>query len=388
MTASLDLEAVTTPALLVDGPTLVKNVTDMAARAEAAGVQLWPHAKTHKSREIARLQYDHGAAGLTVSTLREAECFAAAGFDDLLLAYPPVGAWRLDALCRLTDRASIRVVIDDLETLAHAEAACRPSEASLGYLWEIDCGVGRCGTPPGPASARLIARAADEYREIALDGLMTFGGHAYGAANTAGIVAAAQDEKDALHETAAALATLGIKPRTLSAGTTPTALQLGDAGPITEIRPGNYVFYDATQVTLGLVPEERCALSVLTTVVARRDRQLILDCGSKALAAERPTPRLKTFGRIAGHPELAVERLFEEHAIVTAVESTDIPLGARLRVIPNHSCATTNLHARMLVVEGEELADVWSVDARGWDVSPPVRRTTAKRLGYPDRIHD
>ena len=132
----------------------------------------------------------------------------------------------------------------------------------------------------------------------------------------------------------------------------------------------NYVFYDATQVTLGIVPEEHCALSVLATVVARPDsRRVILDCGSKALAAERPSPRLRTFGLVAGHPELAVERLFEKHAIATADEPTDIRLGARLRVIPNHACATANLHTHMLVVEGEEVADVWSVDARGWDVS-------------------
>jgi D-serine deaminase-like pyridoxal phosphate-dependent protein len=379
VTASLDLETVTTPALLVDGPTVVENVTDMAARAEAAGVQLRPHAKTHKSREIARLQLSRGAAGLTVSTLREADCFAAAGFDDLLLAYPPVGDWRLDALSRLAVRARMRVVVDDLETLALADAACRRSGASLGYLWEVDCGVGRCGTAAGPATAGLIARATDEYPQAEFDGLMTFGGHAYAAADDAGIAAAAEDEKDALQETAAALATLGIEARTLSAGSTPTAHQLVDAGPITEIRPGNYVFYDATQVVLGLVPEERCALSVLATVVARHDRQLILDCGSKALAAERPTPRLNTWGRVAGHPGLAVARLFEEHAIVTAEESTRVPLGARLRVIPNHSCATTNLHARMLVVEGEDVVDVWTVDARGWDVAPAAGRTTAAR---------
>lgn len=378
MTAALDLETVTTPALLVDGPTLVENVTDMAARAEAASVKLRPHAKTHKSREVARLQHDHGAAGLTVSTLREAECFAAAGLGDLLLAYPPVGDWRLDALSRLAVRADVRIVVDDLETLSLVETACRASGASLGYLWEVDCGVGRCGTAPGPTTAALIARARNEHPGVAFDGLMTFGGHAYAAADTAGIVAAAQDEKDALQETASALASLGIEARTLSAGTTPTSHQLVDAGPITEIRPGNYVFHDASQVTLGVVPEERCALSVLATVVALHDpRQLILDCGSKALAAERPTPRLQTFGRVAGHPELAVERLFEEHAIVTAEEPTDIPLGARLRVIPNHSCATTNLHARMLVVEGGEVADVWSVDARGWDVSAATGQMTA-----------
>jgi D-serine deaminase-like pyridoxal phosphate-dependent protein len=199
---------------------------------------------------------------------------------------------------------------------------------------------------------------------------MTFGGHAYSAGDPAGIARAADDEKDALAVTTAALESKGIEVRTRSAGTTPTAHELGDPGPITEIRPGNYVFYDATQVTLGVADEKQCALSVLATVVARPlpDR-LILDCGSKALAAERLSPRSQTYGFVIDHPELAVERLYEEHAVASSTEPTDIALGSRLRVVPNHSCATTNLHDTMLVLEDGEIADAWAVDARGWSAS-------------------
>jgi D-serine deaminase-like pyridoxal phosphate-dependent protein len=363
-----NLEAVATPALLVDGAVLNDNIVQMAARASAAGVELWPHSKTHKSRRIAALQHEHGASGLTTATLREAECFADAGFDNLLIAYPPVGHWRLDRLCSLAQRASLRVVLDSAETVAMLDDACRRNGCSIGYLWEVDCGVGRCGTQPGQATATLIERAVASFSHATFDGLMTFGGHAYAAADTDGIVGAADDEKNALAGTASALGALGINARARSAGTTPTSHQLTEAGPITEIRPGNYVFYDATQVTLGLVPEERCALSVLATVVSRPDpRRVILDCGSKALAAERLTTRTQTFGFVAGHPELAVERLFEEHAILTSSEPTEISLGSRLRVIPNHSCATANLHETMLVLEGDQVVDLWPVDARSWD---------------------
>src|SRR5205085_7892007 len=128
------------------------------------------------------------------------------------------------------------------------------------------------------------------------------------------------------------------------------------------IRPGNYAFYDATQVLLGIAALEQCAVSVLGTVVARPDpRRVILDCGSKALAAERLSPRSVTFGLVPGHPGLRVERLYEEHAILTSDEPVTVPLGSRLRVVPNHSCATANLHSRMLVTEGSEVVDVWSV---------------------------
>lgn len=362
------LESVITPALVCDGPVLMDNLARMAERADRAQVELWPHTKTHKSRTIARLQREHGAAGLTVATVREAESFADAGFERLLIAYPPVGEWRLDALVDLSRRVDVRVVLDGVQSVALLDEAARRAGHKLRYLWEIDCGVGRCGTLPGAATVEGVANATRQFVHAEFDGLMTFGGHGYAAADPAGVAAAAQDEKDALELTGTALAELGIQARARSAGTTPTSHQLAEAGPITEIRPGNYVFYDATQVTLGVASEEQCALSVLATVVSRPDpRRLILDCGSKALAAERLTLRSTTFGIVAGHPELEVERLYEEHAIVTSAEPIEVPLGARLRVIPNHSCATANLHTRMLVVEAGEVADVWTIDARGWD---------------------
>jgi len=367
MSFTPSLETVVTPALLVDGPRLTANLIGMATRTSAAGVELWPHTKTHKSREIAQLQRQHGAKGLTVATMREAACFAEIGFERILIAYPPVGDWRLDALVALADSVDVRVVLDGLSTVELLDDACRRAGVSIPYLWEVDCGVGRCGTSPGTPTAELIGQAIARSEHATLAGLMTFGGHAYLAPDMAGIASAAQDEKDALLRTATALEALGIDAPSRSAGTTPTAHQLVDAGPITELRPGNYVFYDATQVTLGVAAIDSCALSVLATVVARPDeRRLILDCGSKALAAERLSPKSQTFGFVVDHPELEVERLFEEHAIVTADDPIEITLGTRLRVVPNHACATINLHSRILVTEGRAVADVWSIDARGW----------------------
>ena len=363
-----NLETVVTPALLVEGPTLIENLAAMETRTDAAGVELWPHTKTHKSRQIAQLQREHGAAGLTVATLREAACFADAGFERILIAYPPVGEWRLEALVKLTESAEIRVVLDGLETVELLNNACRRAGVVIPYLWEVDCGVQRCGTPPGSSTADFVTKALQRFPHALFDGLMTFGGHAYLAPDAAGITAAAEDEKEALSLTVEGLESRGIKARARSAGTTPTSHELNDAGPITELRPGNYVFYDATQVTLGVARVDQCALSVLATVVARPDsRRLILDCGSKALAAERLSPRSLTYGLVLGHPELAIERLFEEHAIVTSERGINIALGARLRVVPNHACATINLHSVMLVTDHDEVSDMWSIDARGWE---------------------
>jgi D-serine deaminase-like pyridoxal phosphate-dependent protein len=337
----------------------------MSRRTAAAGVELWPHTKTHKSVRVAELQRANGAAGLTVATLHEATCFADAGFERLLVAYPPVGAWRVDVLLELARRVELRVVVDDVATVEALHDAIGSTGAPIGYLWEVDCGVRRCGTLPGEPTAERVA-AAQRFGRARYDGLMTFGGHAYAAADDAGVSAAAQDEKDALATSAAALESLGIESHARSAGTTPTAHQLTEAGPITELRPGNYVFYDATQVALGIATEAQCAVSVLATVVSRPDpRRLILDCGAKALAADTHA-RSPGFGRVASHPELLVDRLFEEHAIVEAKMPSTIPVGTRLRVIPNHSCVTASLHERMLVTEGDEVVDEWRIAARGW----------------------
>lgn len=361
------LDEVQTPALLVDGPTLVRNVSEMAARAGAAGVGLWPHCKTHKTPEIAALQREYGAAGLTVATLREAEVFAAAGHTDLLVAYPPVGRGRLERLTELARDAHVRVVLDSESALAGLDEACMAAGVEIGWLWEVDCGTRRIGTLPGAETAQLVAPLARSYRHSPFAGVLSFAGFAYGAQSNEELRAIAAAERAAVRETAEELETLGVEAPDRSVGTTPTAHQLEEAEGVTEIRPGNYVFYDATQVALGLAQVERCALSVLATVVSRPDpRRLILDCGSKALAAERLTTRTPGLGLVAGHDELTVDRLFEEHAIVEAREPSSIPIGARLRIIPNHSCASANLHERMLVTEGDDVVDEWRIAARGW----------------------
>jgi D-serine deaminase-like pyridoxal phosphate-dependent protein len=360
---SLRTEA--TPALVLDREVLVANVEAMAERARDAGVALWPHAKTHKCAPIARLQREHGAAGITVATLTEAEYFVAEGFTELLIAYPPVGNWRLERLTSLAQHARVRVVLSDVSVLAALIAACREAEVVIPFLWEVDCGAGRLGTAPGEATAAAIARAP-RAPECPFGGLMTFGGHAYGAGDDAELDRAAEDERATLRASADALQRIGMPCPARSAGTTPTAHRLRPGTEITEMRPGNYVFYDATQVALGLVAPERCALSVLATVIGRPDpRRIILDAGSKALAAERLTTRADGFGFVSGLPGLTVERLYEQHAIVTSVQPSRLRLGERVRVVPNHACAAANLHRRALVVIGDDVVDVWSIGAAG-----------------------
>jgi D-serine deaminase-like pyridoxal phosphate-dependent protein len=365
--------AVPTPALLVDREVLARNVERMAARARSLGLELWPHIKTHKSADVLRLQLAAGAAGASVATAREAELAVAAGARAVLVAHPPVSPDRLARLVALARRARLRVALDSEEAAEALDAACARAGVRAGWLWEVDCGVGRCGTPPGGATAERVTALAARTQAARFEGVFAFGGHSYGARSHADLLAAAEDERRAVAETADAVARLGVPAPARSIGSTPTAHVLASAPGITEMRPGNYVFHDATQMALGTATHDDCALSVLATVVSRpAPGRLILDAGSKALGADRMTDRTPGFGHVVGHLELLVERLYEEHAIVTAAAAVDVPLGARLRVVPNHACAAANLHERMLVTAHGRVEATWAVGARGWTPEAPT----------------
>ena len=367
-------EEPSTPALLVERPVLRRNVERMAARARAAGVELWPHLKTHKCAEILRMQLEAGAAGATVATAKEAELAVAAGAPAVLVAHPSVVPDRLARLVALAGRVRLRVVLYSEAAAEALDAACRRAGVRAGWLWEVDCGTGRCGTPPGAETAERVASLARRTEAARCEGVFTFGGHVYGARSHGEVLAAAEDERRAVRETAEALERLGTPAPARSVGSTPTA-SVTDAAPgVTELRPGNYVFHDATQVALGVAGPEDCALSVLATVVSRPvPGRLVLDAGSKALGADRMTERTPGFGLVVGHPGLLVERLYEEHAVVTGAAATDVALGACLRVVPNHACAAANLHERMLVTEDGRVQEALPVGARGWSGEPARR---------------
>jgi D-serine deaminase-like pyridoxal phosphate-dependent protein len=364
------IDQLTTPAVLVDPQKLQDNIDAMAARIRDAGAELWPHVKTHKSSRIADLQLQAGASGVTAATLTEAEMLADHGISRMLLAYPPVGSWRRDRVAALAARCSLTVACDQADTILDLDRACLEAGVSARYLWEVDCGTHRCGTEPGDVTAELVAAVAPRTRALTFAGLMTFPGHAYGAESPAELDAIALEELDAIRQTAAAIEARGIDCPVLSIGSTPTIhhLPAGTAGMMA--RPGNYVFYDATQVALGLVSAEQCALTVLATVISKpASDRFVLDSGSKALSTDQMTDRAPGYGQVIGQPQLIIAKLFEEHAIVHGPAGA-LSVGDRVRIIPNHSCAVTNLHRDLHIVEGDKIVDRWPVGARGWTRRP------------------
>lgn len=352
------LEHLPTPIVVVDVDVLDRNLAAMAALAEARGLALRPHAKTHKCGEIARRQLAGGAVGLSVATVGEAEVFADAGAEDLFIAYPLwVDASRRGRLAALAERVRLRIGVDSPEGAAALGRAVGAGRVEV--LVEVDSGMHRSGVEPEAVApvADAAARAG-----LVVAGAFTFPGHGY-SPGRAGAVA--DDEARALARAADRLESGGHQVLVLSGGSTPTAPHTAP-GAATEIRPGVYAFNDAQQLTLGTCALDDVALSVIATVTsAPRAGRMVLDAGSKVLGADRPA-WVSGHGLLADLPGTTIESVSEHHAVVrVAPGSATVGIGGRVRVVPNHVCTTVNLVDDLVVVRAGVVVDRWAVDARG-----------------------
>jgi D-serine deaminase-like pyridoxal phosphate-dependent protein len=363
----VSLDGLDTPALLVDDSRLDHNVAAMARLGRQHGKRLRPHIKTHKTLEIARRQRDHGAVGLTVAKLGEAEVYAAAGFDDLLVCYPIVGPLKLARLAALARAVTVSTVVDNIGAARDLSAAMTQAGVNLDVLIKLDVGMHRVGVAPGEVD-QLAGKVA-ELEGLRLRGVAIHEGSVYGEADPARRRAVGRDQVQHLVATAQRLRDRGLPVDVVSCGSTPSMADVIDIDGLTEVRPGNYVFYDAMQVALGVTEAERCALSVLTTVVSRGGADhAVIDAGSKALSLDRGAHGLgllSDYGQIIGRDDVRLAGLSEEHGWLKLGEQASLSVGERLRVLPNHACAVVNNFDKMTVVrDGEPVAD-WAIAARG-----------------------
>jgi D-serine deaminase-like pyridoxal phosphate-dependent protein len=349
------------PVVVVDVDRVDARIASMAAAMRERRVALRPHAKTHKSIEIARRQIAAGATGLTVATIGEAETFAWAGLDDLFIAYPIIARGpKADRLRRLADRCSLLVGVDSVIGLEALAEAVRDSARAPRVVIEIDSGGRRTGVRPILAGA-LARQALTLGLEVM--GAFTHGGHSY--AGVAARFAAADDEVAGLEAAAASLRAEGIEPAVLSAGSTPTAA-LSARGVVTEERPGTYIFGDGLQAALAGEPAEDAALMVAATVVsAGAGTGFVIDAGAKVLAQD-VAPFLRGHGSIVGYPDAIIERLNDHHGVVTLPSGAARPaIGSVVWIVPNHVCPVVNLVDEYVVAQAGRVVDRWPVDARG-----------------------
>jgi D-serine deaminase-like pyridoxal phosphate-dependent protein len=360
----LPWNAVDTPALLVDLDRLDENISEMAGVARQAGVALRPHFKTHKSLAIARRQMAAGAVGMTVAKLDEAEVLVDAGIKDILVAYEIVGRQKLERAMALRQLARLTLAVDGLDGARAMSALTASGEPPIQVLIEIDSGLGRCGVQPEDAA--VLATAVHGMLGLAVVGVFTHAGHAYGAADRAAVETIAVAEAAAAREAAERIRAAGIAVRTVSVGSTPTAARAAREPGVTEIRPGTYAFYDAVQVALGTTAVDRPALTVVATVISRPvpDR-VVIDAGSKTFGLDRGAQGVNVvsgFGQLRGVAG-SIDRLSEEHGILTVPPESPLAVGDVVRIVPNHACVVGNLGRVFLGLRDGIVEEIIPIDA-------------------------
>ena len=372
-----DLVGARTPCAVVDLPVARANARRMAARAARLGARLRPHVKTHKTLEGARLQTGPGGA-ITVSTLAEARFFADGGFRDITYAVP-IAPRKLAEAAALSEAAgALHLLLDGEEALREAAACAAQTGVRLSFFLKVDCGYHRAGVDPEDPRSLDLARGLQEAPGLDFAGILTHAGHSYDARRREEILPVAKEERTVMVAFAERLRRQGIEVPTVSIGSTPTLAVAQELDGVDEVRPGNYLFFDAFQARIGSCRASDVAFFVLATVIGCYPERgsLLIDAGALALSkdpgAVHADPRvgfgiLQTADGAETLPSMHLAALSQEHGKVLCEEGLcrRFPVGSRLRVLPNHSCLTAALFDRYLVAEGGEIRGTWR-PVRGW----------------------
>ncbi len=374
------LDALATPRLLLDQPRLLRNLQRMREHCDCLGVPLRPHLKTAKSVHVARLANGGKPGPITVSTLAEAEHFAAAGWHDILYAtaIAPAKIARAARIQRDTGTRLI-LVLDSPEAasqIAEQATACR---ASFDCLIEVDCGEHRAGTAPASAALAAAATAVGAAPSLQVAGIMTHAGHSYAQSDPRALRALAETERAAAVNSADMLRALGYPCPIISVGSTPTLLFAEHLQDVTEVRAGIYMVWDLAQLSRGLCTIDDIAVSVLATVISHQPHgpSIVVDAGAIALSKDTSANALLPgagFGWVcdpltmARLGTLCVTSVHQEHGTIAIADPgwfERLPVGSTVRILPNHACLTSAAHGAFDVVDGDQVVARW-VRAAGW----------------------
>jgi len=346
-----------TPALLLDGPALARNIQKMADYFKDRRCQLRPHFKNHKCTQMARRQLAAGSAvGMTCAKLGEAEVLADAGIDDVLIANQVVGARKLERLVKLAGRIKLRVAIDHIDQAVAISQAASQAGVTVGLLIEVDIGMGRCGVPAGEPSLQLARKLVD-LPGVRFDGIQSYEGHLVGVEDWADRRNRTTEAFQLAVDTRKLIESAGIPVALISGGSTSTYAITGLIDGVDELQAGTYVTMD--WFYQKLMPEFEQVLSVVTRVISRpKPNVTVLDIGVKGVGHEFGPPKVKD------HPEAVIPFfLSEEHCIVQG--GPDWKIGDIVELIPSHACTTSNLHREFLVHEQGRIVDVWPIEGSG-----------------------
>lgn len=363
------IDSLETPCIVIDRHKAEKNIARMQEAAGRAGVDLRPHIKTHKMCSYAGLQIRQGAKGITCAKVSEAEVMADSGIDDIFIAYPQVGNFRLERVVKLAGRCGRLILgVDSLESAGMLSQAFLGAGMRGEVRLEVDTGARRTGVPYEQAVS--LARAVDRMPGLKLTGIYTFKSLVLHGAPTKDIKAAAKEEGEMMARLAGELRKSGIAVKDISAGSTPTGTAVAETGFVTEIRPGTYIFNDHMLCCEGWArPEEIAAHYYVTVVSTPRPDYAVIDGGTKTFPTDvlldTPPYYYPGYGLVDGHPHLCLRRMNEEHGILESkTGDTGLRVGQVLRITPIHICTAINMQNTVYEYHEGKLSRL-KVDARG-----------------------
>lgn len=369
-----------TPRLLLDVDRLAANCARMRDRCRSLGVTLRPHVKTSKSVKVVQHAMNGATTPITVSTLKEADHFAAQGYHDILYA-TAIAPQKFSHVARIQRErgCELLLVTDSMTALAQAAMFAKSHALRLSFLIEIDCGEHRSGVPADDAIVVDMARAISAAPHLTLRGVMAHAGHSYGTAALAAVRDIAAVERDSAVAAAEAIRGAGLVCDIVSIGSTPTVLHADHLDGVTEVRAGIYMFWDLAQVSRAMCGVDDIAVSVLATVIGhnRQGRSLVLDAGALALSKDIGAGRFLPdagYGYVCDPhtlvrlDSLSVDGVHQEHGTVhvPAAEWFErLPVGSQVRILPNHACLTCAAYDAYDVIRDGAIVDRWS-RINGW----------------------
>lgn len=375
----MNTSAPTTPYLILNRNVIEKNIERLQKHLAPLNVSLRPHVKTPKSLEVAKLIFPRTPGPITVSTLAEAEIFAEAGYNDIVYAVG-IAPQKLNRIMKLHDKGvDIAILIDNIEQATEVSRFSRENNLPIPTLIEIDCDGHRDGIQP---EDKLLLEIANMLDGAEVRGVLTHAGESYFCYTERSRVAAAENERFAAVTAAQRLRFEGYNAPVVSIGSTPTAHATQDLTGVTDVRAGNFVFFDLVMAGIGVCNISDIALSVVATVIGyRKDKGwIIIDAGWTALSNDRGTSKQSVdqgFGVVATSegqviPDLIVVNVTQEHGVLAIREGSklplpDIPVGTELHILPNHACATASQHNAYHVVSkgADDIEAVWE-RVHGW----------------------
>jgi len=347
----MEIDELITPAVLLDGAVLKRNIERMAKLCADRGVQIRPHIKSHNFPEIAKMQVAAGAKGITVATLREAELMIQSGIKNIFIAREIVDFAGLRRLAELSRAAQLSVAVDSEEGIKRLARVMTEAQTRVGALIEIDTGGHRCGLASDEETCAL-AQSAKSSPGIEWRGIFTHEGQVYSASSREEMRQIAADTVRKMSALAALLTQRQLSPPVVSIGSSPSLKLLSDRQSVTEARPGNYVFNDAMHVANGSAGLEDCALKVMATVISKPEAgRAVLNVGTKLLGSDRGGKISDTggFGLVISLSRHIVTRIYEEHAVIDGPHA--LAVGQTVILVPTHACMAANLARELYLTD-------------------------------------